>query len=45
MKVILKLQKKIIKEPLSIEDFEYHDFILDEKEAFLLKMRNKEFYR
>ncbi len=35
--------EKIIKEPLSIEDFEYHDFILDEKEAFLLKMRNKNF--
>lgn len=37
---IESLEKKL-KEPLSIEDFEYYDFVLDEKESFLLKMRNK----
>lgn len=37
----IELLEKIFKEPLSIEDFEYYDFILDEKEKFLLKMRNK----
>ena len=35
--------EKIMKEPLSIEDFEYYDYTLDEKEIFLLKMRNKKF--
>ena len=32
--------EKTFKEPLSIEDFEYFDIPLDEKETFLLKMRN-----
>ena len=38
------LEKKY-NEPFSIEDFEYYDFILGDKEKFLLKMHNKEYLK
>lgn len=33
--------EKVLKEPLSIEDFEYYEFPFDDKERFSFKMRNK----
>ena len=38
------LEKKY-KEPFSIEDFEFYDFSLTEKEKFLIKMHNREYLK
>lgn len=38
------LEKKF-KEPFSVEDFKYYDFVLSDKEKFLIKMHNKEFLK
>ena len=33
------------KEPFSIGDFKYHDFNLNDKEKFLIKMHNREYLK
>lgn len=40
-KIVTLIEKKL-NTVLSIEDFEYYDFELSDKEKFLIKMRNKE---
>lgn len=37
--------EKTFNEPFSVEDFKYYDFVLTDKEKFLIKMYNKEFLK
>lgn len=37
--------EKTFKEPFSVEDFKYYDFVLTDKEKFLVTMYNKEFLK
>ena len=42
---IIDSLEHLYKEPLSIEDFKYFDFELNDKEKFLLKMYNREYLK